>query len=137
MLGTSKQRWRWLLAAVPLAALLALSITVMTRGGGRITRANLDKIQTGMTRDEVDTLLGAPRRALRFYPGIRAHEEYQIYTEYQEGGPNEPGVRKPGIQVWFDPEGKVVVKAIDEPAEPHPLELIRAWLGKIRTRLGL
>jgi hypothetical protein len=50
------RRW-FLIAIIPLVALLALGLWLAWGGPNRVTRANFDRIELGMTRTQVDELL--------------------------------------------------------------------------------
>ena len=118
------RRWRLgLLAALPLAALLALSVGLIAAGGGRVTEANFQRLQVGMTREQVDQILGTDDLRFRTNDGLTW---WVVYRE--EGGSVE-------ITVEF-----VHDRLTDKRLERVPLTLgdfLRAWLAKVRRRLGL
>jgi hypothetical protein len=49
---------RWFLIAIPLLVVLAIALWLSTGGSHGVTRANFERIDDGMTRAEVDALLG-------------------------------------------------------------------------------
>ena len=76
-------RRRWLfLIGIPLVLLAGVYVWLLTLpGSGRITRANHDKIQVGMTIKEVDELLGdvGAQQARRIGPDGRTEQIATVY----------------------------------------------------------
>ena len=54
-----------ILIAIPLVGLTALGLWLSTAKAHRVTRANFDRIKQGMSREQVDALLGDPSKARR------------------------------------------------------------------------
>jgi hypothetical protein len=49
-----------LIASVPLAIVVTLGVLAMLPHGPGVTKANFDRIETGMTRTEVEEIFGGP-----------------------------------------------------------------------------
>jgi hypothetical protein len=54
------RRKRWLLAIVLVAAIAGISFFFLFKGDNRITLSNFRQLKDGMTREEVEQILGGP-----------------------------------------------------------------------------
>jgi SmpA / OmlA family len=119
-----KRRRQALLIALLLAGLLAYSLLwLAVCPQHRITPANVDRIQPGMTRAEVEAIFGVPAG------------EYEGATMAFGGMP--PGARHSGDDVWvsrvaavditFDDEGRVRLKSVGIATGP---ETWKDWLWR-------
>jgi hypothetical protein len=119
---------RWFLIAMPLADLLTPSLWLAWGGPNRVTRAKFNRIEKGMTRPQVDELLGqGPKVADAAARG--GHDEYQqsiaFYWDIEPTGlvpTNEIKVTLEG--------GKVINKGF------YPWTSAE-WWERLRGRLGL
>lgn len=101
MLAMPRRRLALLLALSLLAAsTLALLLPVQ---GSRVTQANLEKIQVGMTMDEVQAILGRPSRPAYPYPsGARPRGPIHEFADDRFWKTS-----RDVIVVHFDLEGRV------------------------------
>jgi hypothetical protein len=120
---------RWLLIAVPLAtvaALLVVGLWVSLGRTNRITKANFEKIQVGMTIAEVQALLG--QDSVPIDDGFHFR---MVTAEYREE--DWTGVPVNQIYVEFE-NGKVSSKTF---VPWTAAERRRAFWRHVRARLGL
>jgi hypothetical protein len=110
---------RRLVGMFPVTIIFAAAFAVwLTIPGGPITKANCDRIQTGMTEREVEEILGRP-----------ATETLQWREEVDEALIKHWGASDASILVYFDANGLVYHKAFGLMA-PRPIWWqILNWLG--------
>ena len=112
---------RWIVSiAVGVIALGVLLVSWLTRTpqgltdprAAGITAANFDRIQAGMSADEVNHLFGVPPADYRSEPGfILVGPGHVPWTEKAQGGRLEIWyVPRYHAEVLFDPDGRVVGK---------------------------
>jgi hypothetical protein len=89
-----------------LAALAGLCLALAGCGGGKISKANADKVNTGMTEKEVSDLLGAPTET--------AEVAVPDMGGLLGGGAGVPGMPKKARQsIWKEGDKVIVVTFVD------------------------
>ena len=109
-----KRRIYWLTFAACVGLAVFWGVRLLTPPH-RINRESLEKIQVGMTLDEVEAILGVP-------PGEYATKECGIEWVGDEGA----------IHVMLNPEGRVSYKAWLEPwfiGEVTFFDKLQGWFG--------
>ena len=126
-MGFPSRRWRlWLLAALLLVGAVALGYALALWPGPGVTTANFEKLHEGMTRQQVNDILGAEN--LLQGAGYPNDPSLEADLYYEEGGDL-------GIAVQFQDQ-RVAGKAAVE--VPRTLGgFLRGRLIKVRRRLGL
>ena len=88
------KRW-WLWAGIVLLGLLATGTAMTLVGGSLINQANtaatkeqFDKIQVGMSEEEVEEILGPPTKKTRGWGTLRNGDHAPIVLPYYYAGPN-------------------------------------------------
>ena len=130
------RRWYvWL--AIVLAGLLGASLLCRS-GGTRITEANFQRIENGMTVAEVEAILGRPPDSKGGPPGFifsdlhssDLQEENWFWAERvrEDGWDAEPTVEGNLIVVGFDRNGIVVTKWFGQFSETTAIQRARDWL---------
>jgi hypothetical protein len=110
-----RRKWKLLAAALLFAGIGAFVLLPRSQPQLRVTRQNFDRIETGMSREEVYTLLGPPGLYVTG-PVAYSHPEAEqrldakgsgaLTGEYPDGIP-EPWFSNEGLlAIWFDPESK-------------------------------
>jgi hypothetical protein len=106
MMGAAMRRR--MLISVSILAVLAIGVFALgwlLQPKPRIDQETLDKTKVGMTRSEVESIIGAPpgnygvgEGTIEFWSGRRPlqHQEHKVWLG-----------QKHAIRVWFDAEGKV------------------------------
>ncbi|SRR5260370_18863774 len=103
------------LVAIILSAAFAFCLIIP---GGTITKANCDRIRTGMTEREVEEILGGPATETHRWPGDLDEARIKIWS-----------ARDASILVYFDANGLVCHKNFGLIA-PRPIWWqILHWLG--------
>ena len=103
----SKRRLFWFLAFAATGALLSGSAFIcLTSKRVRTDKLMCDRIRPGMTRAEVESLLGCPPGHYSKYPVITHAGHSKAYVAWTSWVSEEGE-----ILVLFDPEGKVARKA--------------------------
>jgi hypothetical protein len=99
-----------------------LFLLFLTRDGDAMSRRNFGKIENGMTRDQIESILGPPTEG---YFGLGSGLKFK-------GVPTkEAGVwkgKKFELSVWFDAGGLVLHKA-GRSSESGILDRLHDWLG--------
>lgn len=138
MASRLEQSWPWFLAA-GLAGLFAVSLLLIRQDGNRINRANYEKIHSGMTRDEVDTLLGSPTFC---YPKAFDSGYTALYAWFGDWL-NDPAweyenyfIEDGYIWVQFDRDGRVAATGFVPPRAGNLWAFLCDWAGKMRDRFG-
>jgi outer membrane protein assembly factor BamE (lipoprotein component of BamABCDE complex) len=120
-----RSRARWLTVVVAGIALASLSVAVWNVIGhySTVRRHHLERVEIGMTRAEVEALLGGPPGDYRTNPerfSISHHSLAQFRLE-EAYAKDDWIVDEAMIQVWFDANDRVVrtrlCKAIDTQAD--------------------
>ena len=106
------KRWYVCLGVVVLLG-LAGSAALIYSNPSRITRANFDRIQSGMTRDEVQAILGKAERCTKWR------------GRFQAGLPRE-GIRDGSGEIWEWDRGAVALVMV--------FDKDTLWVKKIRLR---
>jgi hypothetical protein len=114
---------RWLLIAVPLVALLTPWLWSLLDRSHGVTRANFERIQEGMTRDEVGAIMG--QECERNLIGMGAGLMRVSYSE------------RATIEVTFSNDDKVVSKSFHPWTIDQTLKWLHGVLAWLRLRLGL
>ncbi len=133
---------RWGQALAGLAVLIAVVAVVLWPREDRVTRKNCDRIHEGMTRTEVEAILGppgdystGPLRDCQGCPKSSYHDLAMLMSEVSEGG----ALWLSGTgqaQVWFDSRGRVVDGAFFNECAREPqgqLDNLR-WQAKRQWR---
>jgi hypothetical protein len=103
-----------LLGSVAVVAACAIVVTVWPRTA--INRWNAARIEKGMTRAEVEAILGGPPR-----------QEGEPYPIFMSGPrPERWGTPQLLVCVWFDNDDRV--HSVHLFNDDGPLELVRRWL---------
>jgi hypothetical protein len=118
-----RSRKTWVFTALALVAFGAASVSLLFISSGRITRASLEKIRIGMTKPEVEAVLGKPRQIVNVAPYSGPNVEYAYYVE-----DDRDGLMPANSALVVFRSGKVSDKDF------HP-GTARFWMG-IRGRLG-
>jgi hypothetical protein len=105
-----------LLGSVAVVAACAIVVTVWPRT--EINRWNAARIEKGMTRAEVEGILGGPHR--------QECEPYPIFMFTSGRQPEFWGTPQLLVCVWFDNNDRVHTVRLYH--DDGPLELIRHWL---------
>jgi len=66
---TLVKRWWFWAAAILLTAGITAGVVLVHSGQSKITKANFDKVQIGMTAEEVEQILGEPTQRAWDLPG--------------------------------------------------------------------
>jgi hypothetical protein len=137
-----KRKLKWL-AIVLAVSLLGFGTALFLWPRDRITAQSWQKIQIGMTEDEVAEILGGPglnwrdggealkKQASEFRndKGVYIEQEYffSVLGEYDKMWIGRRGY----ITIYFEPEGQVITKMFQgwRSAEPSFLDRLRDWLG--------
>ena len=123
------RRWRLgLLTALLLVGAVVLGYALALRPSSKVTEANFQKLQVGMTPEQVDDILGPENQR-----GTRAGLAWPIY--YQEQGGDVVITVVFGHPVEFGPKG-LSDKYLNRVAQTLG-DLLRGRLSRIRRRLGL
>ena len=119
------RRWGlWLSAALLLVGAVALGCALAQAPSRGVTEANCDRIQDGMTPEQVDGILGAENI---YYRGSTPRGMFTIYQEGDDGRQISVGFIGGRVR------GKMVFLG-----EPQTLgDFLRDRLTKVRRRLGL
>jgi hypothetical protein len=117
--GISGRMRRWLLIAAPVVGLLVLGLWLFMGRAQRITKQNFDRIEEGMSQEEVDALLG------KYRGGMRSEGMFSVW--YSDHDPNDLTPSN-SISVTFDGHGKVVYKAFHS-------WTVAEWWRRVRDRL--
>jgi hypothetical protein len=117
---------RWSLIAIPLAVLLDLGICLSLGVSHRVTTANFDRIEKGMTRPQVDKLLpGSLGGEMTIWDGdVKTH--FLLYWDKDPTGLIPTNI----IRAYLDDNGKVTSKQF----QPWTFA---GWWGQLRYRLRL
>ena len=110
MLAILKRKSVWAVVALALAGPFLACLLLKAPWASRITRANLEKVHEGMTKQEVDAILGkpdGPGRAVRLDDLLDNKPWEFILYRYQEPEGFYDNDDQGSILVCFDPEGKV------------------------------
>jgi hypothetical protein len=94
---------RWIVLAGLLAACVCLTLAVLALLPPRpgVTPANIERIENGMTRTEVETILGGPGRGLsRWRPFLKINKRVTVCASDH---PHDETV------VWHDPPNRTYV----------------------------
>jgi hypothetical protein len=114
----SRRTRRLLLFALPAATFAVLFGAWLLWPHAAITVANGNKIVPGMTRGEVEALLGGPARLER---------PLGFKIESPLGPPTVWASKHATVLVWFD-DDKVVRADVTRYVE-NPVDVLRHWLG--------
>jgi len=103
---------RWLLVAACLASLIVVPtvVTALLPPGPGTTKANFDRVEVGMTKAEVEAILGAPSKHKLPPPapgGMKPGHSRQLW------GGNSGQI---AVGIVFDEDGKVFEKGLSEAA---------------------
>jgi len=115
-----------LIVALPIIA-ITLSIIAMLLFASKVTEPNFDRIQIGMTQDQVEALIGTPDCELPHGGFVTS-----IVDTPEERGNHlivNWNSRNAIIEVWFDGEGRVGFKRFWKGGD--------SFFDSIRRRLGL
>jgi hypothetical protein len=130
-----------LLALLVMLGGLALELVFLP--GGRVTRANCERVQKGMTEAEVRDILGKPWEDSLLDPEGPGDDD-SIWKEFQWEDEHGSLIRGAsywmgsdvGIYVAFDGQSKVAfTKLCTDPDRPRSSVPVRVW-RRLRARLG-
>jgi hypothetical protein len=122
-----RARMVWIASGLALVCVLGTSLWFVSHGPRRVTRANFDKIQNGMTDEKVEAILGPPG-------DYRAWLRAQSLASYDD----ETGNTR--FRVWVDEGGGIMVRSqanrvvFCSYAKPLPFLLrVRIWFSSARS----
>jgi len=131
-----KRRRYWLGGSVVLLALVALAFFLARDSKVHFTQRQCNRIQAGMTRQEVEAVLGMPPgnyRTRPFTDGQDGAIAGCLFVALQGKQPIGFWLGDAGaIVVWFDERGIVTDKdycPAKRPEDQSVIDRLRAWLG--------
>jgi hypothetical protein len=129
-------RWRklrWLIAlllAVVVAGLvLAFCLRGLVRDG--VNRFNYELVEVGMTRTQVEAIMGGPGGDLPWVAqeDIAVDERIELLLRSPRDKPEVWQSGNHQLEVWYNAHGEVVSKAYQRHPESGLLERFFDWLG--------
>jgi SmpA / OmlA family len=126
-----KMRLVWVLGVLAITTLFAVTC-IHPNEPGCITFDSYQQIQVGMTRQQVEEILGGPARNESANPFESLHF-MNFSTIPNKTWPEEWWVPHAAISIWFDLQGKVYRKNFDwhdygPVKKPSFWDSIRSWL---------
>ena len=134
--GTMKRKLKWL-AIVLAVSLLGFGTELFLWPRDRITAQSWEKIEIGMTENQVEEILGRPGVSWedsKFFDmgqfRLELAEPNKIVWRLDDLIASKYWTSQHGcMQVKFDPQGNISGKAFWHSSEPFFLDRLRDWLG--------